>query len=154
MEGCTLTKDHRELQRQICFLFYVSSKEVIKRYTPHLKPHDLTYTGYITLLSIGDDEILNIKQLGTRIYLNSGTLTPLIKKLVSKGLIEKSRDTTDERNLKLSLTPAGKALKHKLQPISQRVAQDITIDVEDAEALRRILHRFIKQNFPHHLTND
>lgn len=111
MEGCTLTKDHRELQRQICFLFYVSSKEVIKRYTPHLKPYDLTYTGYITLLSIGDDEILNIKQLGTRIYLNSGTLTPLIKKLVSKGLIEKCRDTADERNLKLSLTPSWKSLK-------------------------------------------
>ncbi|SUM58416.1 MarR family transcriptional regulator [Staphylococcus microti] len=148
-----MTKDHRELQRQICFLFYVSSKEVIKQYTLHLKKYNLTYTGYITLIAFGDDEILNIKQLGTRIYLNSGTLTPLIKKLVSKGLIEKCRDAEDERNLKLSLTPAGKALKHELQHVSQLVAQDMKIDHEDAETLRRILNRFVKQNFPHRLSH-
>lgn len=148
----TVIHNHRQLQRQLCFLFYVSSKEVIKSYSAHLKGYDLTYTGYITLTAFGDDEVLNIKQLGARIYLNSGTLTPLIKKLVSKGLITKTRDAEDERNLKLALTPSGKALKHKLQNISPCVAKEMIIDKEDAETLVDILDRFVRQNFPYTLT--
>ncbi|MCS4487086.1 MarR family winged helix-turn-helix transcriptional regulator [Staphylococcus americanisciuri] len=147
-----LNNDHRNLNQQLCFLFYVSSKEVIKSYTAHLKDYDLTYTGYITLSAFGDDEVLNIKQLGTRIYLNSGTLTPLIKKLVTKGLITKSRDDEDERNLKLSLTPAGKALKHKVQNISCYVGQEMTIDKEDVDTLVNILDRFVRRNFPYRTT--
>lgn len=148
----TVIHNHRQLQRQLCFLFYVSSKEVIKSYSAHLKGYDLTYTGYITLTAFGDDEVLNIKQLGARIYLNSGTLTPLIKKLVSKGLITKTRDAEDERNLKLALTPSGKSLKHQLQNISPCVAKEMIIDKEDAETLVDILDRFVRQNFPYTLT--
>ncbi|QLK86808.1 MarR family winged helix-turn-helix transcriptional regulator [Staphylococcus sp. 17KM0847] len=144
-----MSHNPRHLHRQLCFLFYVSSKEVIKKYTAHLKQYNLTYTGYITLISIGDEEILNIKQLGDRIYLNSGTLTPLIKKLVSQGLVEKVRDTQDERNLKLSLTDSGKQLKQQLKSLSENIYEELSIEDEDMMILTDVLGRFIDNNFPH-----
>lgn len=77
---------HKEsyLDNQLCFLLYVSSKEIIKKYTTYLKEHDLTYTAYIVIMAIEDKEKLNIKTLGNRVYLDSGTLTPLLKKLEKK----------------------------------------------------------------------
>lgn len=79
---------HKEsyLDNQLCFLLYVSSKEIIKKYTTYLKEHDLTYTAYIVIMAIEDKEKLNIKTLGNRVYLDSGTLTPLLKKLEKKVL--------------------------------------------------------------------
>lgn len=79
-----MTKKDNYLERQLCFLFYVSSKEIIKKYTSYLKEYDLTYTGYIVLLAIESDEKINIKSLGERVFLDSGTLTPLLKKLEKK----------------------------------------------------------------------
>ena len=73
------------LENQLCFLLYVSSKEIIRQYTTLLKPYNLTYTGFITMLAIEDDEQLTVKELGSRLYLDSGTLTPLLKKLEEKG---------------------------------------------------------------------
>lgn len=75
------------LSKQLCFLFYVSSKEIIKKYTDYLKEYGLTYTGYIVLMAIEDDEKLNIKKLGERVFLDSGTLTPLLKKLEKKNYV-------------------------------------------------------------------
>lgn len=75
------------LEEQLCFLFYVSSKEIIKKYTSYLKEHDLTYTGYIVMLAIKKNEKINIKTLGQRVYLDSGTLTPLLKKLEKKVML-------------------------------------------------------------------
>ena len=75
------------LSKQLCFLFYVSSKEIIKKYTNYLKEYDLTYTGYIVLMAIENDEKLNIKKLGERVFLDSGTLTPLLKKLEKKDYV-------------------------------------------------------------------
>ena len=72
------------LERQLCFLFYVSSKEIIKKYTSYLKEFDLTYTGYIVLLAIEVEDKINIKTLGERVFLDSGTLTPLLKNLRKK----------------------------------------------------------------------
>ena len=104
---------HKEsyLDNQLCFLLYVSSKEIIKKYTTYLKEHDLTYTAYIVIMAIEDKEKLNIKTLGNRIYLDSGTLTPLLKKLEKKGIVTRIRETNDERNLQISLTEQGVELK-------------------------------------------
>ena len=84
---------HKEsyLDNQLCFLLYVSSKEIIKKYTTYLKEHDLTYTAYIVIMAIEDKEKLNIKTLGNRVYLDSGTLTPLLKKLEKKGIVTRIR---------------------------------------------------------------
>lgn len=80
------------LSKQLCFLFYVSSKEIIKKYTNYLKDYDLTYTGYIVLMAIENDEKLNIKKLGECVFLDSGTLTPLLKKLEKKDYVVRTRE--------------------------------------------------------------
>ncbi|WP_239724347.1 MarR family transcriptional regulator [Mammaliicoccus sp. A-M4] len=95
------------IDKQIGFLLYVASKELIKKYTPLLKKYNLTYTGYIVLVAIDEKEVINIKTLGDRLYLDSGTLTPLLKKLEDKGFINRERAVNDERNLRVSLTQQG-----------------------------------------------
>ncbi|PTG20209.1 MarR family winged helix-turn-helix transcriptional regulator [Staphylococcus chromogenes] len=142
-----MTLKHDDLKSELCFLFYVASKEVIKKYATHLKSYDLTYTSYITLKSIQPDEVVNIKTLGNRIYLNSGTLTPLIKKLDQKGLVQKVRDEDDERNLNISLTNEGLKVQHYLHEVTEEVYKELNFERDDMEQLISILERFIKNNF-------
>lgn len=142
-----MTLKHDDLKSELCFLFYVASKEVIKKYATHLKSYDLTYTSYITLKSIQPDEVVNIKTLGNRIYLNSGTLTPLIKKLDQKGLVQKVRDEDDERNLNISLTNEGLKVQHYLHEVTEEVYKELKFEGDDMEQLISILERFIKNNF-------
>ena len=142
-----MTLKHDDLKSELCFLFYVASKEVIKKYATHLKSYDLTYTSYITLKSIQPDEVVNIKTLGNRIYLNSGTLTPLIKKLDQKGLVQKVRDEEDERNLNISLTNEGLKVQHYLHEVTEEVYKELKFEGDDMEQLISILKRFIKNNF-------
>ncbi|MEB7825571.1 MarR family winged helix-turn-helix transcriptional regulator [Staphylococcus chromogenes] len=142
-----MTLKHDDLKSELCFLFYVASKEVIKKYATHLKSYDLTYTSYITLKSIQPDEIVNIKTLGNRIYLNSGTLTPLIKKLDQKGLVQKVRDEEDERNLNISLTNEGLKVQQYLHEVTEEVYKELKFEGDDMEQLISILERFIKNNF-------
>lgn len=143
-----MTTHPTTLHQELCFLFYVASKEVIKKYSACLKDYDLTYTGYITLISIGDDEIVNIKRLGDRIYLNSGTLTPLTKKLVAQGMIKKVRKPEDERNLNISLTDKGRAVKQQLQHLNKEIHATLTMEESDMVDLIGILQRFLDNNFP------
>lgn len=142
-----MTLKHDDLKSELCFLFYVASKEVIKKYATHLKSYDLTYTSYITLKSIQPDEVVNIKTLGNRIYLNSGTLTPLIKKLDQKGLVQKVRDEDDERNLNISLTNEGLKVQHYLHEVTEEVYKELNFEGDNMEQLISILERFIKNNF-------
>ena len=142
-----MTIKHEDLKSELCFLFYVASKEVIKKYATHLKSYDLTYTSYITLKSIQPDEVVNIKTLGNRIYLNSGTLTPLIKKLDQKGLVQKVRDEDDERNLNISLTNEGLKVQQYLHEVTEEVYKELIFEGNDMEQLISILERFIKNNF-------
>ncbi|MCE4966090.1 MarR family winged helix-turn-helix transcriptional regulator [Staphylococcus chromogenes] len=142
-----MTLKHDDLKSELCFLFYVASKEVIKKYATHLKSYDLTYTSYITLKSIQPDEVVNIKTLGNRIYLNSGTLTPLIKKLDQKGLVQKVRDEVDERNLNISLTNEGLKVQQYLHEVTEEVYKELKFEGDDMEQLISILERFIKNNF-------
>lgn len=125
------------LSKQLCFLFYVSSKEIIKKYTNYLKDYDLTYTGYIVLMAIENDEKLNIKKLGERVFLDSGTLTPLLKKLEEK----------DERNLQISLTEQGKAIKSPLAEISVKVFNEFNISEREASDIVNNLRNFVSKNF-------
>lgn len=119
------------LSKQLCFLFYVSSKEIIKKYTDYLKEYGLTYTGYIVLMAIEDDEKLNIKKLGERVFLDSGTLTPLLKKLEKKNYVIRTREEQDERNLQISLTERGKDIQNVLSDISQSVFNEFNITQEE-----------------------
>jgi len=90
------------LQNELCFQLYVASKEIIRMYKPFLDEVDLTYTGFITLMAIEDN--LSVKQLGERLFLDSGTLSPLLKKMEKQGLLHRTRASTDERQLVIQLT--------------------------------------------------
>ena len=131
------------LSKQLCFLFYVSSKEIIKKYTDYLKEYGLTYTGYIVLMAIEDDEKLNIKKLGERVFLDSGTLTPLLKKLEKKNYVIRTREEQDERNLQISLTERGKDIQNVLSDISQSVFNEFNITQEETQNLVEDLQNFV-----------
>ncbi|MCG1157197.1 MarR family transcriptional regulator [Staphylococcus epidermidis] len=135
------------LSKQLCFLFYVSSKEIIKKYTDYLKEYGLTYTGYIVLMAIEDDEKLNIKKLGERVFLDSGTLTPLLKKLEKKNYVIRTREEQDERNLQISLTERGKDIQNVLSDISQSVFNEFNITQEETQNLVEDLRNFVTKNF-------
>ena len=135
------------LSKQLCFLFYVSSKEIIKKYTDYLKEYGLTYTGYIVLMAIEDDEKLNIKKLGERVFLDSGTLTPLLKKLEKKNYVIRTREEQDERNLQISLTEPRKDNQNVLSDISQSVFNEFNITQEETQNLVEDLQNFVTKNF-------
>lgn len=137
--GLTMTT----LDDQLCFLLYVSSKEVIKEYTSRLKSYDLTYTGYITLLAIPLDESISIKDLGKKLFLDSGTLTPLMKKLEAQGYVSRERSQEDERVLCVTLTVAGLQLREQLQCVSEDVFAASGMDVTQAQSLHTILQQFV-----------
>ncbi|AVQ35374.1 MarR family winged helix-turn-helix transcriptional regulator [Staphylococcus kloosii] len=135
------------LERQLCFLFYVSSKEIIKKYTTYLKEYDLTYTGYIVLLAMEPDEKINIKTLGKRVFLDSGTLTPLLKKLEKKGFVKRMREQNDERNLQVSLTKEGIDIREQLLDVSKKVFTEFDMDLEESKELKDTLQNFVNKNF-------
>ena len=134
-----------KLDNQLCFALYVSSKEVIRKYKPFLDPLGLTYTGYITLLALWEQDNITIKDLGKRLYLDSGTLTPLLKKLETLDYITRSRSVSDERNVYVKLTPKGHELKSKAAHIPQKLICSSNIDVNNALQLLPMLQQFMKQ---------
>lgn len=135
------------LSKQLCFLLYVTSKEVIKKYTHYLKEYDLTYTSFMVLMAIENDEKINIKSLGQRVFLDSGTLTPLLKKLEKKGYVQRMREKEDERNLQISLTQNGRDIKPVLEQISNQVFNDFDISDDEADGLASSLRHTISENF-------
>ena len=99
--------DCLKLKNQICFPLYACSKEIIRRYKPFLDRVDLTYTQYITMMALWENEKMNVRELGQCLFLDSGTLTPVLKKLESKGFIVRSRSKEDERNLIVTVSETG-----------------------------------------------
>ncbi|MBU6113369.1 MarR family winged helix-turn-helix transcriptional regulator [Mammaliicoccus lentus] len=131
------------IDKQIGFLLYVASKELIKKYTPLLKKYNLTYTGYIVLVAIDEKEVINIKTLGDRLYLDSGTLTPLLKKLEEKGFINRERAVNDERNLRVSLTQQGIETQSAILDEVVTSFKKLDMDNEQYTELRDSLECFI-----------
>lgn len=137
--------DMLRLDNQLCFALYVCSKEIIRKYKPILDPLGLTYTGYITLLALWEEDNITVKDLGTRLFLDSGTLTPLLKKLEAQGYIERVRSTSDERNVVITLTKEGQELKKKAYRIPHDLICSANFEVSDAYGLLTDLHRFMEQ---------
>lgn len=115
-----------KLENQLCFPLYVASKEVIKKYRPLLEPLGLTYTGYITMMALWERDHVNVKELGHRLYLDSGTLTPLLKRLEKAGYITRNKDPEDERSLLVDLTPKGRDLKKNAACVPLGMIQGIS----------------------------
>ncbi|MBR5565090.1 MAG: MarR family transcriptional regulator [Roseburia sp.] len=133
-----------KLGNQICFPLYVGSKEVVKRYTPFLEEIDLTYTQYITMMVLWEHHEMNVKELGKYLYLDSGTLTPVLKKLEQKGYISRKRNTQDERVLNVAVTEEGMKLREKAIEIPAKLGESVILDEEDVKKLHEILHKLIK----------
>ncbi len=135
--------DCLKLDNQLCFPLYVCSKEVVRRYKPFLDDVDLTYTQYITMMAMWEHPSISVKDLGRLLFLDSGTLTPLLKKLEEKGYVNRNRDNSDERNVIITLTPEGTMLKDRAKEIPNSVGSCLDIPPEDAQKLYDILWRFL-----------
>ena len=132
-----------KLDNQLCFPLYAASREVIRRYRPFLEELDLTYTQYITLMVFWEVGQINVKELGKRLYLDSGTLTPLLKSLEAKGYVNRSRSKSDERVLNVELTEAGEALKERAVKIPGCLMEMMPLNQEEAGELYRLLHKIL-----------
>lgn len=135
--------DALKIENQLCFPLYAASREVIKKYKPFLDAIDLTYTQYITMMILWEKTTVTAKELGEKLYLDSGTLTPLLKKLEVKGLISRKRSEEDERNLLVSLTKAGAALREKAVDIPVKMAQCVLLEPQEAQELYRLLYKIL-----------
>ena len=135
--------DALKLDHQICFALYVVSKEVIRKYKPLLDPLGLTYTAYIVLLVLWEQDDLSVKDLGCRLYLDSGTLTPLLKKMEKTGLVRRNRGQDDERTVRITLTDEGRALKTEARCIPGDLLRASDFDPQDAAGLLSVLRRFM-----------
>ena len=136
--------DCLKLENQLCFPLYVCSKEIVRKYKPFLDELDITYTQYITLMVLWDKGALSVKELGKQLYLDSGTLTPLLKTLEAKGFVARTRDKEDERNLIVSLTDEGMKLRERAVSIPAKMGACLNIKPEDAAELYRILHQIME----------
>lgn len=135
-----------KIENQICFPLYASSRCVIKQYTPFLEAIDLTYTQYITMLVLWERKKLNVKQLGQYLYLDSGTLTPLLKKLEKKGLISRHRSLEDERNLIITITEEGEKLREKAVDIPPQMFEFCPLSEEEVKTLSGLLYKILDQS--------
>lgn len=132
-----------KLENQVCFPLYACARETIKLYKPFLDELNLTYTQYITLLVLWEKKQMTVKELGSRLYLDSGTLTPLLKKLEEKGLVDRKRSTVDERNLIVSITDAGYALQEKAVHIPTEMAKCLVLTKEETLTLYHLLYKML-----------
>lgn len=113
--------DKIKLENQICFPLYALSREVIKLYKPILDKYDLTYTQYITMLVLWEEAKITFKELGQKLHLDSGTLTPVVKRLETMGLVTKYRNKDDERVVTVELTEKGKLLREDILQVPEEV---------------------------------
>ncbi|MDD6192669.1 MAG: MarR family transcriptional regulator [Lachnospiraceae bacterium] len=135
--------DALKLDNQLCFPLYAVSKEIVRRYKPFLDEIDLTYTQYITMMVLWENKQMSVKELGEKLYLDSGTLTPLLKRLEQKGLLTRQRDSRDERILMVNITKTGEKLKEQAVEVPQKMMGCVSLEAEDAKNLYRILHQMM-----------
>ncbi|MFV0314365.1 MAG: MarR family winged helix-turn-helix transcriptional regulator [Anaerotignum sp.] len=132
------------LENQLCFPLYAASKEVVKKYKPLLDEIGLTYTQYIVMMVLWEHKEINVKTLGQYLYLDSGTLTPVLKKMEIDALISRVRSEDDERVVLVSLTPKGLELREKAIEVPSKIEKCVNLSKEDSVTLYRILHELLK----------
>ena len=131
------------LEEQICFPIYATSRLITRLYQPLLDEIGLTYTQYLVMLVLWEEDEQKVTEIGKKLYLNTNTLTPLITKLIEKGLIVKQRADHDERTVIVSLTKAGKALKTSAKCIPEKLAASVDIPQEEAEMVKSAMWKFL-----------
>ncbi len=138
-------KDPLRLKVQLCFPLYACARETIKLYKPYLDELDLTYTQYIAMMVLWEKKAVTVKEMGAMLHLDSGTLTPLLKKMEAKGLLIRRRSTEDERSLIVSLTEEGEALRERAVDIPAKMSQCVNLEPEEARELYRLLYKLLQQ---------
>ena len=145
--GCIPTNNSKydciRLENQLCFPIYAASREIVKRYRPFLDELDLTYTQYIAMMVFWEEKKINVKHLGEKLFLDSGTLTPVLKSLEAKGFVSRYRSKKDERILTVEITPEGEALKEKAVEIPQKMAGCVNLNAEEATQLHTLMHKIL-----------
>lgn len=131
------------LENQLCFPLYAASREVVKRYRPHLDALGLTYTQYIVLMVVWAEGTVSVRDLGRRLYLDSGTLTPVLKTLEKAGFITRRRSPEDERVLLVTITEEGIALRERAMDVPAAMKGCVSLDQQEAETLYRLLYKVL-----------
>ena len=132
-----------KLENQLCFPLYAAAKEIVRKYKPFLDELDLTYTQYITMMVMWEEQCITVTKLGEKLYLDSGTLTPLLKKLEQKNYITIQRSKDDERTLNVTLTSQGLALRDKALCVPEGMGKCIKLTAEEAACLYKILNKIL-----------
>ncbi len=135
--------DALRLDNQLCFPLYAAAKEIVRKYKPFLDELDLTYTQYITMMVMWEERCITVTKLGEKLYLDSGTLTPLLKKLEQKKYISRQRSKEDERTLDVTLTSEGLALRDKALTVPEGMGKCVKLTAEEATCLYKILHKIL-----------
>lgn len=133
------------LENQLCFPLYAASREIIRLYRPHLDALDLTYTQYITMMVLWEEREISVKQLGKRLYLDSGTLTPLLKSLEAKGYVTRTRSRDDERVVVVRLTDAGLALQEQAVAVPEGMKACLRLSPDEAAVLYKLLYKLLAE---------
>ena len=132
-----------KLDNQLCFSLYAASREVIKTYKPQLDKYGLTYTQYIAMLVVWEYEKITVKEMGQKLHLDSGTLTPVLKKLLSMELIDKYRDKEDDRVVIVEVTEKGRKMKEEIIEVPEKMYCKFGKSIEDVVELKRLLDNLL-----------
>lgn len=135
--------DCLKLENQVCFPLYACSKEIINRYRPLLDKLDITYTQYITMMVLWDKKTMSVKSLGQTLYLDSGTMSPVLKNLESKGYVSRTRSKEDERTVLVSVTDKGMALREKALAVPEGLSKCIDLPPDKWNALYDLLYEVL-----------
>ena len=136
--------DTLKLSNQLCFPLYACSREIIKKYNSPLKGIGLTYPQYITMMVLWEKKEISVRDLGKELYLDSGTLTPLLKNMESKGLLTRQRSSKDERLLIVSITHEGEQLKEKALEVPPKMAACVKLTPQEAQTLYNLLYKLLE----------
>lgn len=135
--------DSLKLENQLCFPLYAAAKEVVRKYKPLLDKIDLTYTQYITMMVLWEHKSISVKKLGECLYLDSGTLTPLLKNLEKKNYVTRKRSKEDERVLDVTITEEGMALRDKALEIPEQLGNCLKISKDEVQVLYSLLYKLL-----------
>ena len=135
--------DCLKLQNQLCFPLYAASREIMRKYTPLLKPLDLTYTQYIVLMVLWEEKEISVGELGKKLFLDTGTLSPLLKSMEKKKLLTRTRGKSDERMVHIVITDQGMALREKALSVPQQMGGCLTLSAEEAAQLYSLLYKIL-----------
>lgn len=132
-----------KLSNQLCFPLYACAKEIVRAYTPLLEPLGLTYTQYIAMMVMWEHKSITVKEMGQLLYLDSGTLTPMLKKMEKVGWLKRRRSSEDERLVILSITEAGERLQEQAAEVPLKMQSCVKLSSEDAMQLYRLLRELM-----------